>query len=196
MRNRFFELIYSIAKPFVALLYPHSVRGVENVPEGGVLLCPNHASAADPVVVALSLPRRPALRFMAKAELFSNRLLNWFFLKLGGIPVHRGSGDINSVKTSLKCLQEGQRLLLFPEGTRVEKEGDVDAKGGAIVLAGRTGVPIVPIYCGGKKQLFHRCEIIFGEPYHPQFAGRRPTAEETRALSEELLEKIYALKDA
>ena len=100
------------------------------------------------------------------------------------------------MKTAMKCLQEGQKLIVFPEGTRVEEEGGASAKGGAVMLSTRTGVPMVPIYCGGKKRLFRRDTVVFGEPYSPVIAGRRPTPEENREIAEELMERIYALKES
>ena len=193
--NRFFHVVYAIVKPIVRLIFPFRAVGVENVPEGGALLCANHASGWDPVLIALSLPNDSRLSFMAKEELFRNSLLRGLLTKLGGFPVKRGGNDLAAMKTSLKVLGNGDRRLVFPEGTRVEKEGDTEAKGGVSVMATRTGVPIVPIYCGGKKKIFHKYSIVFGEPYTPVIAGRRPTAEENQQIAEELLHRIYEMRE-
>lgn len=193
--NRLYRVAHSILRPLLYLLFPLSVQGVENIPDGGAVLCSNHASAWDPVLVALKIPRTVPLRFMAKAELFKNPLLNWLLRKLGAFPIHRGANDLGAMKTAMKCLQDGQKLMVFPEGTRVEEEGEASAKGGAVMLAIRTGVPMVPIYCGGKKKLFHRGTIVFGAPYSPVIAGRRPTPEENRDIAEELMTRIYSLKE-
>jgi 1-acyl-sn-glycerol-3-phosphate acyltransferase len=99
------------------------------------------------------------------------------------------------MKTALKALSDGRRLMIFPEGTRVKNQEDSQAKGGAVVLSTRTGTPMIPIYCGGKHKFLRRTTIVFGEPYCPVIAGRRPTAEETRQASEELLRRIYSLKE-
>lgn len=189
--NRFFHYIYIILRPVIWLLMPFRAVGRENVPEGGALLCANHASGWDPILIALSLPNDSRLSFMAKEELFRNGILRWLLKKVGGFPVKRGGNDLAAMKTSLKVLSNGDRLLVFPEGTRVEKEGDTDAKGGITMMATRTGVPIVPIYCGGKKKLFHRYTIVFGEPYTPVIEGRRPTQEENHQIAEEVLRRIY-----
>lgn len=194
--NRFFHNVYAVLKPVIRLIFPYRAVGAERVPEGAALLCPNHAHALDPVVVALSLPNDSRISFMAKDELFHIPVLGWFLRKLGGFPVKRGEHDLNAMKTSLKALQDGGRLMIFPEGTRVEKKGDAEGKGGVIVMAARTGAPIVPIYCGTKHKFLRRTTVIFGEPYHPQFAGRRPTAEETQKAAAELMDRIYALKEA
>ena len=191
--NRFFHWVYIIVRPLIRLLMPFRAVGLENMPEGGALLCANHASGWDPILIALALPNDSALTFMAKEELFRNRLLNWLIRKLGGFPVNRGGNDLAAMKTALKALGDGKRLLVFPEGTRVEKEGDAQAKGGITMMATRTGVPIVPIYCGGKKKFFHRYTIVFGEPYVPVIEGRRPTQEENHQIANEILRRIYAM---
>ena len=193
--NCFFHYLYVIVRPLIWLLMPFRVVGKEKIPEGGALLCANHASGWDPILIALSLPNDSGLRFMAKEELFRNPALNWLLRKLGGFPVRRGGNDLTAMKTSLKALEAGQRLLVFPEGTRVEKQGDTDAKGGISMMATRTGVPVVPVYCGGKKRLFHRYTIVIGDPYIPVIEGKRPTQEETHQIAEEVLSRIYAMSE-
>lgn len=193
--NRFFSTIHFIVRPFVKLLMPFRAVGLEKIPEGGALLCANHTSGWDAILIALSLPRNCRMTFMGKEELFRNPLLRWFFTKLGGFPVNRGGNDLTAMKTALKALGDGKRLLVFPEGTRVEKQGDTDAKGGVVMMSTRTGTPIVPIYCGGKKKLFQRYTIVFGDPYMPEIAGRRATQEETHRIAEEILNRIYAMNE-
>lgn len=193
--NRFFHILYIIVKPLIRLIFPFRAVGTENVPEGGALLCANHASGWDPILIALALPNDSRMNFMAKEELFRRKILRWLIVKLGGFPVKRGGNDLNAMKTSLKVLGNGDRLLVFPEGTRVEKEGETEAKGGISVMATRAGVPIVPIYCGGKKKLFRKYSVVFGEPYTPVIAGRRPTAEENQQIAEEVLRRIYEMRE-
>ena len=189
--NRFYHYLYILVRPILRLLMPFRAVGQENIPEGGALLCANHASGWDPILIAVSLPNDSRLAFMAKEELFQNRFLRWLLKKLGGFPVNRGGNDLSAMKTALKALGDGRRLLVFPEGTRVEKQGDTDAKGGITMMATRTGVPIIPIYCGGKKKLFRRYTIVFGEPYLPVIGGRRPTQEENHQIAGEVLRRIY-----
>ena len=69
--NRFYHIAYLVVKPILSLLFPHRVIGLENLPEGGALLCANHASAWDPVLIAVCLPNDSRLSFMAKDSLFA-----------------------------------------------------------------------------------------------------------------------------
>ena len=193
--TKFYRIIYTIVAPFVHLLFPCRTVGMENLPEGGVLLCANHASGWDPIVIGLNLPRDSRLTVMAKDQLFKIPLLGPFLRKLGIIPVKRGESDLTAVKSCLKALSGGNRLLVFPEGTRVEEQGDVEAKGGVTMMATRTGVPMVPVYCGGKHKFLRKTTIVFGEPYIPVIAGRRPTPDENRAIAREIMDRIYALSE-
>ena len=157
------------------------------------MLCANHSNAMDPILIALSLPRDVNMVIMAKDQLFRIPLLGPILRALGAFPVKRGLSDMAAIKTAMKSLMEGRRLLVFPEGTRVERQGDADAKGGAAMLAVRTGVPMVPVYCGGRHKLFHRTTIVIGDPYIPQIAGRRPTPEENHQAAEEIMRRVYAM---
>lgn len=193
--NRFYHWVFVLMAPLCRFLFPMRVVGVENVPEGAAVLCPNHANAFDPALVAVALGNDSRLSFMAKEEIFRRRPIAWFFGKLGAFPVNRGGNDLNAMKTAMKALQNGGRLLVFPEGTRVEHPGQVEAKGGVIVIASRTNAPLVPVYCGGRKKLFRKNTVVFGEPYLPAFAGRRPTAEETQRAANELMDRVYGMRE-
>lgn len=193
--NRWFAVVYTILRPMIRLLFPTKVVGWENVPEGAALICPNHASGWDPIILGLNMPRNSNLAVMAKDQLFRIPVVGWFIGKLGAFPVKRGGNDLTAMKTAIKSLQEGKRLLIFPEGTRVEHQGDTDAKAGAVVIAARTKSPLIPVYCGPKHKFLRKNTLVFGEPYHPVFAGRRPTAEESQHAADELLRRIYALEE-
>ena len=105
----------------------------------------------------------------------------------------RGHSDMNAVKTAIRAVRDGENLLIFPEGTRVAHEGDVRPKGGVVMIAMRTGASLVPVYAGGKKRLFRRTPIIIGEPFAPEYTGRKGTAEEYTANAREVMRRAYAL---
>ena len=184
-RNKFYEFIWSILRPIFSLLHPLRVEGLENVPqEGPVLLCPNHSSAIDPILLVIALGRRYPIRIMAKQQLLKIPVLGAILRGIGVFPVDRGNSDIGAVKTAIRSLKDGWNLLLFPEGTRVREPGTVAVKGGAAMIAIRSGV---------QKKLFSRVPIIFGKPYDPQYTGRKGTAEEYQANAEEVMRQAYAL---
>lgn len=145
--------------------------------------------------MALSLPRTTPLAIMGKDQLFRIPVLGWVLKKLGVFPVRRGENDLAAMKTAMKALSDGKRLIVFPEGTRVERQGDVEPKGGVVVMATRTGTPMVPVYCGGRHKFLRRTTVVFGEPYVPVIAGRRPTPEENQQAAAEIMRRAYALSE-
>lgn len=200
MNEMFSQRTYRILRAFLAvwlrILHPViHVRGRENIPEGPCMLCCNHSSFSDPVWVIVygRLSRLP--RIMAKQELMKLPVLGWLYRKLGAFPVDRGATDLKAVQTTLKTLREGNRVLIFPEGTRVRKGKKVEAHSGALLMANRAKVPVVPIYVSTKKHLFSPILLRFGEPYFPEYAAAKATPEELTLRSAELLEKIYAMGD-
>ena len=194
--DRLYRFLYAVIYPFFLLLYPIKVVGRENIPEGGAVICPNHTRAIDPFFVVFAFRRKHIMRVMAKIELLRIPALGWLLRNLGVFGVDRGSADIGAVKTALRYLKEGQKLLMFPEGTRVSEGESVEAKTGAAMFATRTGVPIVPVYIAARKRLFRRNLVSIGKPFEPQFEGRKATTEELRAIADELMERIYALGEA
>ena len=197
--NRLFILIYYVVGFVARVLHPTSVEGMEKLPKSGVLLCPNHASNWDPILVALKLPKNYRLHIMAKEELFQNPLLGWLLRKVGAFPVSRGNNDINTVRTAMQAIKDGDNLLIFPEGTVVRNGvGYIDglpahAKAGVAMIGVRTGAVLVPVFVDGEKRLFHRTRIIFGEPFQPHYTGRRGTSEEMQQIADGILEAAYAL---
>jgi 1-acyl-sn-glycerol-3-phosphate acyltransferase len=131
------------------------IEGLENLPNhGACVLAANHLSNMDVFPLQLALPR--PLFFMAKAELFDNRLMSWLLRQLGAFPVQRGASDKWSMDHARKVLSLGLALGMFPEGTRSHGKGLSVAKTGAARLALESNVPIVPIAIHGSRDMFRR----------------------------------------
>lgn len=131
---RLARFLLTFFKPLFWLLFPYKVIGRENVPPEGdptpLMLCPNHISDIDPVFVLMAMKRH--VYYMAKAELFRNKLAAWFVgMKFGAFPVKRGAGDTGAIDTAKQIVESGKVLGIFPEGTR-SKDGKLGrAKSGA-----------------------------------------------------------------
>ena len=195
--RHWYTFVYCVIYPFFNLCHPSRAIGLENLPEGGALICPNHTKASDPFFVVFALGLKNRVMAMAKAEILRIPVIGWILGKVGVFGVERGKADVGAIKTAMKSLKGGERLLMFPEGTRV-KEGEEEnheAKNGAAMLALRTGVPIVPVYIPREKNWFRATPVVFGEPYYPQTAGRKATPEEYDSISAELIKRIYALSE-
>lgn len=193
MRNKFYARAWRILRPIVLFFLPVELRGTEDLEDEAAILCANHSSAWDPILLVISMPQSFSLRIMAKKQLFSIPLVRWFLRNMGVFPVDRGNSDIGAVKTAITSLRDGWNLLIFPEGTRVKQPGQVTPKSGAGMMAIRAGVKMVPVFIGMKKRLFRKTPIIIGEPFEPVYTGRKGTAEEYTANSHEVMRRAYAL---
>lgn len=191
--NMFYRRVHFLLAPVIRFFFPMDVQGSENLTEEATVLCPNHSNALDPIMLACALPRRVPLRIMAKKQLMEIPFLGWFLGKLGVFGVDRGNSDITAIKTSIRCLREGWKLMIFPEGTRVKEGQEVDAKGGAAMIAIRAGVPMQPVYIGTKKRLFRKTKIVLGPVYAPTYTGKKGTAEEYQANVEEIMRQVKEL---
>lgn len=184
-----------------------TVEGTENLPQDGPLIVtPNHLSNADPPLiagwVAPALGRRP--RFLAKEALFVpgfGRLLRW----QGAIPVKAGGSDPETYRVAKKLLDQGEVLIIFPEGTR-NPDGVIGrALPGAALLATRTGVPVLPVGISGTDRFLgpgsplpkigSRVRVRIGRPYTLTTDPALRRRDALDAANEELLGRIAALVD-
>ncbi len=154
------------------------VEGGENLPaEGTYIVACNHICDADPVILAASVKNRRQIRFMAKKELFKVPLLAGLIKTLGAFPVDRGGADVGALKYSLKLLQNGEVVGIFPQGTRYPKvhPSESTVRNGVGMLAKRSGAMILPACIETKNfkiiPFFRRTYVRFGTPYTPAYTG-------------------------
>lgn len=165
-RYKFYGFAAALARPILKLIFRIKIEGTENVPKkGGLVLASNHISELDPVIVAIYLKRR--VHFMAKAELFQRPLLRSIVTHLSAFPVNRGKGDTTAIDYSIKLIQEGHVLGIFPEGTRSKTGRPGKAKSGVVLIASKTGADVVPcaiVTKNGKIRPFRKITIRYGKP--------------------------------
>lgn len=192
MKHRYHRWFQWIAIPFVALAFHlhfgYRVRGRENIPEGGCVVCPNHVQLSDPPFAAVALGHKVPLRLMAKKELFQGKALGWLISALGAFPVDREGADITAIKTALGCVKEGKKLIIFPQGTRGAAEGET--KKGAAMLAVKTRAPILPMYISENKKFRCKATVVIGKPFMPD-----PKEKDYGVIADDILRRIYALKE-
>ena len=196
MLNGFwYRLLYALVRLGLFFWHPvFRVIGRENIPaDGAYVICPNHSGLADPIWIVLAMKLDHVPRIMAKKELFRIPILNKLITWLGAFGVDREGVDINAIKMGLRCLKEGQQLMIFPEGTRVRPGKVVEPKRGAMVLAHRTGCPILPVYLSVKRRPFGPITCIFGEPYKLNFDGKKPTDAQLETAVQDLMKNIYRM---
>ncbi|MDY3618971.1 lysophospholipid acyltransferase family protein [Agathobaculum sp.] len=192
MKSKYHRWFQWLAIPFVALAFHiyfgFTVKGRKNIPEGGCVVCPNHCQLSDPPLAAAALGHQVPLRLMAKKELFAKGLLGPLISWLGAFPVDRGGTDITAIKTALGTVKAGQKLIIFPQGTRDAAEGET--KKGAAMLAVKTRAPILPMYISENKKRRCHAKVIIGEPFLPDVKEK-----DYGVIADDILRRIYALKE-
>jgi len=190
---RFYRWCYIIAGPVIRFFRPFIVIGEENRISGAAMVCSNHSAMIDPFQIALAFGIDTNIHVIAKIEIFKIPVISTILWKLGMICVDRSINDIGSVKASLAYLRRGEKVVIFPEGTRLSEYHSHAAKSGAIKMAERAGVPILPVFVSRKKPILRKSKVIFGKPYYIEKKETKRTSEEYTTLSEELMNKIQAL---
>jgi 1-acyl-sn-glycerol-3-phosphate acyltransferase len=177
-----------------SVLLDLDMQGRENMPtRGPLIIIINHTHFLDPVIPAALL--RPDIFPMAKAEVFEGRW-RWAFNWYGSFPVRRGQADMNAFKHAFKLLRAGHVVLMAPEGTRARHGGLQPAHEGVALIATRAQVPILPIALwGGRDEFDHnwknfkrtRVQARIGAPMLAKTAGRKPTRQEIRGITDDLM---------
>jgi len=178
---------------FLVIFRRLKVIGDAKLPEGqGFLVISNHISNLDPVVVGCVLKRR--ISYMGKAELFKIPVLGFIIRKFGAFPVHRGGIHPSSIRYALSLFKEGQVVGIFPEGTRSKTNDLLDPHLGAVMLALRGGVPVVPIALTGTRGFLSQIKISIGKPIIvSQDKKRKASREDMALISQELMAEINRL---
>lgn len=160
--NAFYRFCRVIVRGLYRVLFRIEVIGANRIPaSGGVMLCSNHKSYWDPLTLGVGIER--PISFMAKSELFKVPVLNWVIRALGAFPVKRGRVSKDAIRQSLKMLESGKLIGIFPEGTRNKEELGM-AKRGAAMMAIRSGAYVVPAAIIGDYRLFRKMKVAYGEP--------------------------------
>jgi 1-acyl-sn-glycerol-3-phosphate acyltransferase len=148
----------------------------------------------DPVILAVSSKRQ--IHFMGKKELFENKILGYFFRKLGAFPVDRQGVSMSAIKSSLAVLNNNEVLGIFPEGTRVKEYSEENAKPGIALIANKAKANIIPFYIEGTYKFRGRLDIYFGNEtnYFENIEGKLNTEAYTE-IGKQILRDIYSLKD-
>lgn len=191
----FYSLIKIIAKVILSIVYRIDVKGIENLPaDGRLIVCSNHKSNWDPIIISIALPRQIA--WMGKKELFKNKLLGAFLTKLTVFPVDRDGSDLSAIKKALRILKEERVIGIFPEGTRVKGLDLNNAKSGVALLGYKSKSPILPIYIEGTYKIFSKINVSLGPPLKlNELIDGKPSGDDYLDLSKQILINIYDLNE-
>lgn len=195
---------YSKAKFLLAglirKLWRIKVVGKENeLQNKPYLICSNHMSMLDPVVIGAAIKHNP--KYMAKAELMRVPVLKGLLKALGAFSVDRGGSDVAAIKKTINLLKDGESVVMFPQGTR-HKGVDpktTSIKFGCSMIAHRAEVGVLPVYIKVKDhrvRIFRKTEIIIGKEITcDELNEISKNGEDHKSAAEYIFSKITELED-
>ncbi len=204
VRTREPEPVYELVRVVTVMhaLITFRARGFDsqNVPNGPVILAPNHASFMDHFFAGAFIRRR--VQFMGKSQLFGRGLASWIYSHGGVFPVRRGHHDEEAFTSAFKILDRGGAVVMYCEGGRSRngKIGD-DARPGIGRLALQSGAPVVPVAILGSHQVrnwtrlqFPRVTVQYGEPLRFEIV-EHSAREQQQEAADLILDRIRKLHD-
>ena len=170
--------LYSLCLCAFTACYRYRAWGGGHLPRRGpVLFVSNHQSYFDPIAVGLGC--RPwQFRSMARSTLFDHWLFGWLIRSLGAIPVVQGGADKAAMRKCLAALDQGEALLIFPEGSRTLDGQTAEFAPGTMLLIKRSRAAVVPVAVEGAYDAWPRAadrprargriHVRFGRPIDAQ----------------------------
>lgn len=150
----FYDFVYWSSYTFFRFGFSYRRSGWHHIPtRGPVLLVANHQSMFDPVLIGLA--SRRYLSFLARKNLFDQPVLAPIIRKLNAIPIDRSLGK-EGIQAVLSALDQGQAVLVFPEGERTHTGDIQQLKPGVSLLIKRVNCPIVPVGIAGAYAAWNR----------------------------------------
>lgn len=171
-----YSFLRYLSRLVTVVLFRAQCFGREQFPDTGpALICSNHQSFADPVLVGMWSNQQ--LSYLAKKSLFKFAPLRWLISYLDAIPIDRDGFGISGIKETLKRLKRGETVVIFPEGTRSD-DGDMQPlKPGFVALARRSKSLLLPVAIDGAHRAWPRSAklprpakvvVCCGEPLRPE----------------------------
>lgn len=171
----FYRMVHFFIRQVIFRWVRTEIRGAANLEIGGpVIVAPVHRSNLDAPMVA-GVAKRP-VRALGKQSLFVNPVSAWVCAALGAIPLRRGEADREAMRSARTILENGEMILVFPEGTRQSGDQVAGVFDGMSYLASKTGATIVPVGIAGTEnalpsgaKFMHRCRtaVVVGDPISP-----------------------------
>lgn len=181
-----YGFLKKVCNAFVQIFFPYKLIGKEKVKDGACILVGNHYRIWD--IVHMACVTDEKVHFIAKQEIFENKFLAHLCNIVEAIPVSRDGQDAKAVMIALRYLKKGEKISMFPEGTRNRtKEELLPLKGGAALFAIKAKAPIYPVMCVRKTRLFRRTKVIVGDAVDLSAFYDRKMAAEDYAEAEEII---------
>lgn len=194
-KMHFLNFLRVVLLPICRCVKPFRFYGNKKVKDGPCVYIGNHYSLFDPVYPAATTWE--GIHFVAKCEIFNKPILGWFLRKVKAIPANRDGNDARVMINCLKCLKNGEKIAIYPEGTRNKTQEDfLPFHHGAAAMAIKARVPVIPIVIYNKPKCFRMTHLIIGDPMElSEYYERKLTADDLIEADEKLRQRMLAMKN-
>ena len=190
----FINFLRVLVLPGFYLLRPYRFYGNRKVKDGACVYVSNHYGLMDPAYVASTTWE--GVHFVGKKEIFETPVLGGIARKAKAISVSRDGKDARGLLDCFKCLKNGEKICIYPEGTRNKTDAEMlPFRHGAAVMAIRCKTPIIPIVIYSKPKFFRRTDILIGDPLElTQYYDRKLSEEEMKQADEFLRDYMLEMR--
>ena len=197
----FYYVVIAVLYAFTKLMWRWKVENAEALiapgKTGTVIIC-NHTSMAEVVALVPHIVRTGRrVRPIMKSEFNRNPIVKWFFGRVGGIPVDRGTADMKALRRAQHALQRGEDVLIYPEGTRVKDDAQAKVHGGYALMAQMAKAPVQPVAVIGARNLRVRSRVWLkaGRPVEWSEIDAPKRREQVAKMEEVGMGRVFELRD-
>ncbi|MEG1509752.1 MAG: lysophospholipid acyltransferase family protein [Clostridia bacterium] len=163
-----YRFVRAILSPLIRVIWPTKIWCKQNAltEQKAVFIC-NHYSLMDSNALVAQLFKKK-FNALVKQEAFKEGFASKFLTAAGGIPIKRGEPDITAVKKIMAVLDRNEPILIYPEGTRNEKDckSMLPFKSGPAVFAIKKQAPIIPMIFYRSAKVFRKNYVLIGKPIY------------------------------
>ncbi len=180
--------------PLSRVFRPFRYYGNHKIKDGAYVYVCNHYSIFDPVYVAWT--SWEIIHFVAKRQNFETPIIGSLARAVKAISANRDGNDVRAMLDSIKCLKNGEKICIFPEGTRNKTEEPMlEFHHGAAVMSIKTKTPIIPMVIYKRPRWFRMTHILVGEPLEfSEYYGKKMTEEEMASVDDRLREHMLKMR--
>ena len=191
---KFMNFLRVLLIPIFWLLKPYRFFGNRKVKDGACVYVGNHYTLFDPFYPASTTWE--GIHFVAKSQNFKVPILGWAIRRCKGIAANRDGNDVRAMLDCFKCLKNGEKIALYPEGTRNKTDAEMlPFHHGAAVMAIKSKAPIIPIMLYKKPRFFRMTHVLIGDPIElTVYYGRKLSEEEIVQADEKIRQHMLNMR--
>ena len=196
-----YRIGYTLCNLVGKVAFDFKVYGRENlIEDGAAILASNHQSYLDPPCIGMAC--RNDIYYLARNTLYQRPVIGPLLKRLNTVPVDRDRGDVSSIKAIIRLLRSGQRVIIFPEGTRSSDGKLQPARAGLGMIIAKTLAPVVPVRVFGSFEALPRVgglklrpvSVVVGKPMRFSEDALKGDRDVYQKLSNRVMEEIASLE--